>query len=280
MPQQVLPQFTEQPDKPCQPLKEDEDQNEMDVIFFLATTLYVSYLLSIDVMYDDKQGVAVNNFHLIISNVWVFFPFLQAQGIWLKSLLLLAAYFSLVWHWSSDLGNALPAEPAIYGRGDLIFSILTIISYCLSWLPKVPVTDSAKKGWWYANCRGKPKETAEWRCRWTVNLIINVGVCLVFGAILFVTWDGPEVHQIQILLCWVFITVALVCALYQLLKGQLRVGKNRNKFIFWVAVGTVFGTVSFVHKLKPSYNAHSLWHVFVMSCAYCFSRASEYLEIY
>ena len=261
-------------------LSEDEDQGEMDVVFFLTTTFYASYLLSIDWLYNETDAIAVNRFHLIVSNVWSFYPIMQAQGLWLKSLLLLSGYFSLVWHWSSDLKMGLPTDPDIYGRGDMALSIITIISYCLSWIPKIKVTEPTQKGCFQNNCLGRAKETAEWRCRWTLNLVINIVICLVFGSILYITWDGDDMHQIQILLCWIFISVALISALYQLWKGDLRVGKNRHKFAFWVAFGTLFGIISFVFKMKEGFNGHSLWHVFVMSCAYCFSRASEYLEIY
>jgi len=261
-------------------LKEDEDQGEMDVVFFLSTTLYASYLLSIDWLYDEKDATAVNRFHMIISNVWSFYPIVQAQGLWLKSLLLLTGYFSLVWHWTYDLGNELPSDTDFYGKGDMLLSIVTIISYCLSWVPKIKVTEPTKTGWFYNNCLGKPKETSEWRCRWTMNLMINMVICIVFGAILYITSDSDDSQKVQILLCWIFITIALISALFQLWKGDIRVGKYRYKFIFFVVFGTLFGTIAFVFKMKETMNAHCLWHVFVMSCAYCFSRGSEYIEIY
>lgn len=264
-------------------LKEDEDQGEMDIAFFLSTGLYTIYLCSIDWLYDEEDGIAVNNFHIIMSNLWAFFPIMQAQGLWLKSLLLLSCYFSIVWHWTADLEIPLPSDSDFYGKGDVVFSILTIISYCLSWVPrfntKIP-TKEEERSCWYYNCRGRPKETSEWRCRWTLNLILNIYLCLTFGIILFVTWD-EDVESIQIFLCWMFISVAIVSALYQLYRGEMSVGnKYRKNFIFWVGIGSLFGIVSFIHKIRDDHNSHCIWHVYVMACAYCFSRASEYLEIY
>lgn len=264
-------------------LDEDEDQGEMDTIFFLSTTLYTIYLCSIKTWYNEEDSVNVNNFHLIVSNMWAFFPVMQAQGLWLKILIICSSYFSVVWHWTADLDMPLPADKDFYGKGDVVFSILTIISYCLSWVPKfktyVPTRQQERKCWYY-NCRGRPKETSEWRCRWTLNLMINIVICCTFGIILFVTWEH-EIEMIQIILCWVFICVAVLSALYQLFRGELRVGHRfRKNFIFWVVVGTLLGIVAFMHKVRSDINSHSIWHVYVMSCAYSFSRASEYLEIY
>jgi len=264
-------------------LDEDEDQGEMDTVFFLSTTLYTFYLCSIETWYSEEDAVYVNNFHLIVSNIWSFFPIMQAQGLWLKILLMCSSYFSVVWHWTSDLNIPLPADKDFYGKGDVVFSIVTIISYCLSWVPRFNTytpSHSEERNCWYHNCRGRPRETSEWRCRWTLNLFINIIMCCTFGIILFVTWEH-EVELIQLILCWVFICVAIVSALYQLYRGELKIGSRfRKKFIIWVIIGIIFGMVSFVHKVKHSTNSHAIWHVYVMSCAYCFSRASEYLEIY
>jgi len=282
MAEKVLPEISKA-DK-CKTLEEDEDQGEMDLVFFLSTILYTSYLLSIELVYAPADQIAVNMFHLIVSNVWAFFPLMQAQGLWLKCLVASSAYFSVVWHWTADLQLSLPHDKKLYGKGDSILSILTIISYCLSWIPKRKVYEPTKeeeKKAWYKYCRGKPKETAEWRCRWSANLVLNMVLCFLCGVLLYLTNENDNIGDIQITICWVSITVALMSALYQLSHGELSVGKkNRNKFGLWVACGCVFGIVSFVHKVKPSVNAHCLWHVHVMACAYSFSRASEYLDIY
>ena len=110
-------------------LKEDDDQNDLDSIFFVSLFLYSVYVTLIPMIYDEKDAIAVNNFHLIISNFFGIFAVLQAQGMWLKSLLMMTVYFSMVWHWTSDLNLPLPHDEKLYGRGDSILSILTIISY-------------------------------------------------------------------------------------------------------------------------------------------------------
>lgn len=271
-------------------LEEDEDQGEMDTVFFLSLFIYTIYLSSIDILYpdaEDKQSVGKLN--LIMSNLWAFFPVMQAQGLWLKFLLTMTCYYSITWHWT-NIGMSLPGNTSYYAILDAIFSIVTIISYCLSWLPKIktklPTLEQEKSHCFYRNCVGKPKETSEWRCRWTPNLVLNISISTFFGVLLYTT-RGAEGSMIQIICCWTFITIAILLALYQLSRGDMKVGKKyRNKFIFWVLIGVVFGCVSFIYKMKSdnqdenSLFNHSVWHTYVMSCAYSFSRASEYLEIY
>lgn len=265
-------------------LEEDEDQGEMDVVFFLSTVLYTSYLLSIELIYEKENQSAVNMFHLIVSNVWAFYPLMQAQGLWLKLLVASSAYFSVVWHWTADVKLPLPHDKNLYGKGDSILSILTIVSYCLSWVPKIKVYEPTKeeeKKALYKYCRGKPKETAEWRCRWTYNLCINIVFCFLIGILLYFTNENDNIEEIQIAICWASISIAVISASYQLYGHKIKITeKNRKKFIFWVAFGSVFGVIAFIHKVKPTQNAHCIWHVMVFSCSYSFSRASEYLEIY
>jgi hypothetical protein len=280
----VSPMTSVMTSNPIGLLDEDEDQGEMDTVFFLSTAIYTAYILCIDLLYDEENVTNVNKFHVIMSNLFAFFPLMQAQGLWLKFLIFSTCYFSIVWHWTADLKLGLPGSFVSYERGDLVFSIMTIISYCLSWLPKVkPTIPSYKQelgvfGWWYKNCRGQARETSEWRCRLSVNLAINFCITSLFGAVLYIAYDQKA--QLDLLLCWFFITIAVVSALYQLYRGNIRVKKYRTKFCFWVIVGVVFGSVSFIHKLKEDLNAHIMWHVYVFACAYSFSRASEYIDIY
>ncbi len=265
-------------------LHEDEDQGEMDTVFFVSIAFYTMYILTVKILYDSEDAVHVDQFHMIMSNLFAFFPLMQAQGLWLKALLFTTCYFSIVWHWTNDLKMELPESFISYEKGDVVLSIMTIISYCLSWLPKVKATLPTTKqengtcGWWYYNCRGNPKETSEWRCRWTINLLINMSITVLLGTLLYLAYD--QKGQLEIALCWFFITVAVGSALYQLYRGTINVKKYRRKFCFWVLIGTIFGMVAFVHKLKENMNAHIIWHVYVMGCAYAFSRASEYIDIY
>jgi hypothetical protein len=271
-------------------LEEDEDQGEMDTIFFLSLFVYTIYLCCIDILFPEaKDKEAIGTLNLILSNLWAFYPIMQAQGLWLKTLLSLTCYYSILWHWSRHF--YLPGDSFSYGRRDAIFSILTIVSYCLSWLPKlatkIPSNQEEKRSCWYKNCLGRPKKTSEWRCRWTSNLVINIGISLISGAILYLNFGEDNDVMVQISICWISICIALISAMYQLMKGEMKIGmKYRNIFAFWAILGIVFGCISFVHKLKSddkdanSNFDHSVWHVYVMSCAYSFSRASEYLEIY
>lgn len=64
-------------------LEEDEDQGEMDTVFFLSLFSYTIYLASIDLLYSNKEDKSnVGKFNLIMSNLWAFFPVMQAQGLW------------------------------------------------------------------------------------------------------------------------------------------------------------------------------------------------------
>ena len=95
-------------------LKEDEDQGEMDIIFFVFLFSYTIYLSCIDFLYQDKNDKnSISKFHLIMSNLWAFFPIMQAQGLWLKILLILTCYFSITWHWT-NIGLSLPNDTSFY----------------------------------------------------------------------------------------------------------------------------------------------------------------------
>lgn len=271
-------------------LKEDEDQGEMDTVFFILLITYTIALFSMEFWYpDEKDYLAVGHFHLVMSNLWAFFPIMQAQGLWLKILLICTCYYSILWHWT-ETGAYLPGDRRVFGRWDAIFSTCVIVAYCLSWLPKfktkIPTADEERKYCWYHNCRGRPKETSEWRCRWTPNLILSIVICFLCGLAMFYGWSNFK-FDFTIVVCWFFITVAFVTAIYQLVRGKMRIGeKNRKKFAFWAFLGMVFGPIAFVYKQKSNFDGpvtfyqHSIWHVYVHSCAYSFSRASEYLEIY
>lgn len=271
-------------------LEEDDDQGEMDTVFFLFLLTYTIYLSSIDLLYNNQQDKqSIGKLNLIMSNLWAFFPIMQAQGLWLKFLLMITCYYSITWHWT-EIGMTLPGETSYYGILDATFSMITIISYCLSWIPKFKSNllsfKCIKSNFFRKNCIGNPKETGEWRCRITKNLILNIFICTCFGIILYKT-RGAEGTYIQIVCSWTSIAIAIISALYQLLKGEMKVGKKyRKKFALWAFFGIMFGSIAFIYKMKSnnedenSLFNHSIWHTYVMSCAYSFSRASEYLEIY
>lgn len=272
-------------------LEEDEDQGEMDTVFFLSVFLYTIYLCSIDLLYTEKKDKdAIGKFHLVMSNAFAFYPVMQAQGLWLKTILILTVYYSISWHWTQT-GLYLPGNRWTYGKWDAIFSIMSIVTYCLSWMPKlptkIPTREEERRSCWYHNCRGRPKETSEWRCRWTPNLVINMFVGVLSGGIVYFLWDNDKGAFYQITMCWMFISIAILSAIYQLVRGKMKVGKKfRKNFVFWACCGVIFGSIAFIYKTKSnetnenSFFNHSVWHMCVMSSAYSFSRAAEYLEIY
>jgi len=276
---------------PTNVLEEDQDQGEMDTVFFLSVVSYTIYLSCIDLMYPlPKDKDAIGKFNLVMSNAFAFYPVMQAQGLWLKMILILTAYYSLLWHWTQT-GLYLPGNVREYGRWDAIFSILSIVTYCMSWMPKlktkIPTKEEERRSCWYHNCRGRPKETSEWRCRWTPNLVLTILIGIICSMFVYFTADMTNGMTYQILLCWLSVSVAVLSALYQLMRGQMKVGKRyRKNFVFWASIGVVTGCVSFVFKVKgnvlddDTLYHHSIWHTYVMSSAYSFSRAAEYLEIY
>ena len=235
-------------------LEEDEDQGEMDTVFFLSLFSYTIYLASIDLLYSNKEDKNnIGKFNLIMSNLWAFFPVMQSQGLWLKSLLILTCYYSMSWHWF-DIGFSLPGGKDKYRILDAVFSIVTIISYSLSWIPKCGQNKQLKlkNDFWHKHFLGPPRETSEWRCRLTPHLFINIFACIVIGSILYVS-NGAEGSEIQIICCWSFITIAIFSAVYQLFRGDMSVGnKYRKNFAFWVFIGVIFGAVSFIYKTKSN----------------------------
>ena len=273
-------------------LKEDQDQGEMDIVFFMGLFMFTLTFVSMDWWYPKRQDkVSIGKFSIIMTNLWAFFPIMQAQGLFLKILLIGTCWYSILWHWTR-VGFDMPGNHDMYGALDAMFSTNLIIAYALSWMPKCktkrPTHEEEKKSCWFKNCRGPPKETSEWRCRWTPNLAINVLVCTIMGIIYLFHWPW-YVNDVDIIMvcCWLSIVLAIVVALYHLIRGKMSVGKkNRHKFIFWAFLGILFGIISFIYKVKSDKDGlysnlhHSVWHVYVMSCAYCMSRGQEYLEIY
>ena len=279
-------------------LKEDQDQGEMDMIFLLGLTVVSIVFATLHIAYpDDKDYEAVGDFALIISNIWAFFPIMQAQGLWLKMILICTFWYSVLWHWT-ELGlSAIPGGKDFYGSMDTMFSYCIITAYAISWLPKcktyrpTPEDERGKCGLWYKSCRGPPKETAEWRCRWTPNLFLNIIIVgplmIYFGTAKRDTEPKIEGMSAALIICWSSIGLALVIGLWELLVGKMKIGeKYRRNFAFWLLLGMITGPVAFVYKRKSDLGGinewiyHSTWHIYVFSCAYCFSRAQEYLEIY
>tara|TARA_B100000945_G_scaffold317707_1_gene321084 strand:+ start:815 stop:1732 length:918 start_codon:yes stop_codon:yes gene_type:complete len=275
-------------------LEEDQDQGEMDMIFWGGLAIITIVLSTLSSAYPENEDYeAVGKFALIMSNLWAFFPIMQAQGLWLKILLIGTCWYSILWHWT-QVEFPMPGSWELYGTLDTMFSCSIITAYALSWLPKIktfrptPEDERGRWGWFYKSCRGPPKETSEWRCRWTPNLIINMFVC--FGLMLYFGYHWPT-HiagvDAALVVCWTSISVAFIIAIWHLWKGKMKVGyKFRKNFVFWLGTGMIFGSVAFVYKSKSNardrnrWVFHSTWHIYVFSCAYCFSRAQEYLEIY
>ena len=279
-------------------LKEDTDQGEMDMIFLLGLIVVSIVFATLHIAYpDNKDYIAVGDFALVISNIWAFFPIMQAQGLLLKLILIGTFWYSVLWHWT-ELGlSDIPGGKDFYGRMDTMFSSTIITAYAISWLPKcktyrpTPEDERGKCGWWYKSCRGPPKETAEWRCRWTPNLFINIiavgSLMSYFGTAKPHTEPAIDGISAALIICWSSIAVALVIGLWQLLVGKMNIGhRYRRNFAFWLMLGMVTGPVAFIYKRKSDLGGinwiifHSTWHIYVFSCAYCFSRAQEYLEIY
>jgi hypothetical protein len=276
-------------------LEEDEDQGELDMIFWCGLMAFTITQLSLSTIYTDNEDYqAVGKFDLIMSNMWAFFPIVQAQGLWLKLLLIGTCWYSILWHWT-QVEFSMPGSSDLYGTLDTMFSCCIIIAYAISWLPKFktyrPTPDDERAptcGWFYKSCRGPPKETSEWRCRWTPNLLLNIIICL--GIMIYFAYHWPAYIggvDMALLVCWLSIGFAVVVALYQLFRGKMKVGhRYRKNFIFWVISGFIFGPIAFIYKSKSDLRDvdrwvyHSTWHVYVFSCAYAFSRAQEYLEIY
>jgi hypothetical protein len=275
-------------DPKLETLEEDEDQGEMDTVFWIMLTFFTVSQLCIEWWYPDtKDREAIGKFEVIMTNLWAFFPIMQAQGLFLKSLLIGTLWYSILWHWTR-VGFAMPGDHDLYGKLDTVFSTLIIVAYAMSWLPKfktkIPTKLEERKSCWYKNCRGPPKETGEWRCRWTPNLLLNMAACGLLSSYMIIAWPDSGTAVV----CWLSICLAMLTALYHLCRGKMKVGKKfRRNFLFWAATGISMGIISFTYKLKSDDEGnakknllHSVWHVFVFSCAYCLSRASEYLEIY
>jgi hypothetical protein len=268
-------------------LSEDDDQGEMDIVFGVGLFVYFTYLLCSNYIYEDYvDQLNVAKFHIIMSNLWAFFPIMQAQGLWLKFLLIMTCYFSITWHWN-NIGMELPNVTDYYKKMDTVFSIMTIVCYCISWMPRFHTRrytiEEEKKNCCLRYFRGNPKKTSEWRCRLTTSLVINVFVCSIVGVIIY----NNGKFDVELGVCMAFIMIAVLLALYQLKRGIMVVGKKyRKRFIGWASIAILLGMMAFYFKGKTYLNLadalikHSLWHTFVFSSAYSFSRASEYLDIF
>ena len=82
-------------------LEEDEDQGEMDMIFFLCVTLFSICSVSVPHVYTNPDNLYyASRFEIVMTNLWAFFPIAQAQGLFLKGLLICTAWYSILWHWT------------------------------------------------------------------------------------------------------------------------------------------------------------------------------------
>lgn len=280
--------------KPDRMVELDKNQGEMDMIFWAALVIFLCVQGTLRTIYPEaKDYIAVGKFDIIMSNLWAFFPIAQSQGLLLKVLLICTCWYSFLWHWVL-VGFAMPGNSNTYGSLDTMFSALVIQTYAFSWFPKFKTfkptleDEKARCGWWYKSCRGHPKHASEWRCRWTPNMVLNLGSCIIMGIIYLLNWPCFVYGiSIEVYICVLSIILAFLLAIWHLMRGNMQVGrKYRKNFIFWTVVGIPLGIVAYVYKIKSNNKDidsnvnHSVWHACIFSCAYCLSRAQEYLEIY
>jgi len=266
MKQKVLPLGVKQT------LEEDDDQGEMDVVFFICVTSYSLFVIFRKSLFTGQDYEDVGKFVLIMTNMFAFFPIMQAQGLWLKLLLIITCFSSIMWHWT-EVGLNLPGNHSTYGDVDAAFSIMSIVSYCIQWVPIPPPPEIEAKDFFTRNFLGRPKQTAEWRCRLTPALLINMIITISSGVCTILY------REYTIFIAIGFVFVAFILAMFHLLAGKMTIGSTyRKKFAAFALCGIVFGSTSFVFFSEDSWYSHSLWHTYVFSCAYSFSRASEYLE--
>jgi len=257
-------------------LTEDDDQGEMDASFMVTVTLYSLFVAFRKSFFSGEDYESVGKFAVVMTNMFALFPIMQAQGIWLKLLLFVTCFSSLTWHWT-EVGMKLPGRSDYvdsYGAMDVCCSVMTIVSYCLQWIPLSPPEHTEIENFWQRNFFGRPRETAEWRCRLTVGLCVNIVLTLTSGIVVY------SFRQYTVHVGLGSIAVALLLSLYHLKRGGMTVGKKfRHKFARWATMGILFGASSFLFKsADDELYFHSMWHVYVFSAAYSFSRASEYLS--
>lgn len=99
-------------------------------------------------------------------------------------------------------------------------------------------------------------------------------------------WFNGEV-SVEVVICSCCIILAFILAIWHLVRGNMQVGKKyRKNFILWTLSGIALGVTAYIYKIKSNNKNidsninHSVWHACIFSCAYCLSRAQEYLEIY
>ena len=77
-------------------LEEDEDQGDMDMIFFLCVTLFRICSVSVPHVYTNPDNLYyASRFEIVMTNLWAFFPIAQAQGLFLKGLLYISTKYLL-----------------------------------------------------------------------------------------------------------------------------------------------------------------------------------------
>ena len=128
------------------------------------------------------------------------------------------ALSSIMWHWI-EVGQHLPGKSDMYGQLDRCFSVMSIASYSMQWLP-IPVRKVEPDTFWKRNFMGKPRETAEWRCRFTISLFVNMIVSIGAGYMVYKDDSTASFAGIGT------IAVALCLSVYHLCIGEMSVGKN------------------------------------------------------
>lgn len=252
-------------------LEEDDDQNELDCAFFVTTILYSIFAFGSKTIFKGEDYDNISKFCLVMTNMFAFFPILQAQGIWLKLLLMANAVASMLWHWI-EVGQSLPGNDEFYGHFDRCLSIMSITSYCVQWLP-IRAKKVKQDTFWKRHFMGEPKETAEWRCRLTIGLFVNIIITIGAGYLIYKDEKTTLIVGIGM------ICIAYLLSIYHLCVGSMSVGKKfRMKFALWTTFGSIIGILAFVYKTNETFMTHSLWHTYVFSSAFCFSRALDYLQ--
>jgi hypothetical protein len=223
-----------------------------------------------------EERYEVGKIEIIFTNLFAIFVVIIAKGLWIKLLLLCTMVASIGWH-LYGIGWVHLGDRNTWGRWDNVLSCMVIVAYAMTWIPNI--AGPFKKT--------LPKSTDEWCVRPSLKLIINIIFTILVGVIVAYTWREYTITILDIKFSWgdllalSFIGIAFLLAIFCIIiPGKLT---EMTVFFMWATFGIGSGLAAYLLKRDDVSEEwrdiyHSVWHVAIFYSAYCFSRASDYVQ--
>lgn len=259
----------------------------LDIIVLCVTLAILVFLNYSILQWKDNQIDSVSKNVVILTNFWAIFPIIVANGIWIKSLLI-ASMLTSFWAHMQWSGVLIPGKEP--GKWDNVFATTVIVAYAFTWWPdRWSIFLPEDKHCLFFT--GRSNKTTTFNCKLSTKLLLNIVISTITAIFIYIYYDESptiiKINHMKMTLQDVIPLFAIIAAigfgLIYICDDEKHIGnKNKPYFIVFFILGTASGIYGYMSKrMNTKYEnvLHSQWHVLMFTSAYCFSRASSYIQI-